>query len=82
MAGLKDPATIAICPEIGVGKTELAKDYFNPMSMKLVRYDMAEYQERHTDVNLLDPGYVGFADGKAGDGLLITQEDNQIVYCY
>ena len=56
------------------------------MSMKLVRYDMAEIQERFTVsklIGLRTTGYVGFADGKAGDGLLITQlEDNQIVYCY
>jgi ATP-dependent Clp protease ATP-binding subunit ClpA len=47
--------------------------------MKLVRYDMAEYQERHTVSKLIGspPGYVGHGDGKAGDGLLITQlEDN------
>ena len=49
------------------------------MKMKLIRYDMAEYQERHTVSKLIGspPGYVGHGDGKAGDGLLITQlEDN------
>ena len=83
MAGLKDPvkpiASYLFTGPTGVGKTELAKRLSNPMSMKLVRYDMAEYQERHTVSKLIGspPGYVGFADGKAGDGLLITQlEDN------
>ena len=53
------------------------------MSMKLVRYDMAEYPRALYSIKLIGTGYVGFADGKAGDGLLITQlEDNQIVYCY
>jgi ATP-dependent Clp protease ATP-binding subunit ClpA len=45
----------------------------------MVRYDMAEYQERHSVAKLIGspPGYVGHGDGKAGDGLLITQlEDN------
>jgi ATP-dependent Clp protease ATP-binding subunit ClpA len=63
----------------GVGKTELAKRLAQSMSMKLVRYDMAEYQERHTVSKLIGspPGYVGHGDGKAGDGLLISHlEDN------
>lgn len=83
MAGLKDPvkpiASYLFTGPTGVGKTELAKRLSQSMSMKLVRYDMAEYQERHTVSKLIGspPGYVGFADGKAGDGLLITQlEDN------
>lgn len=83
MAGLKDPvkpiASYLFTGPTGVGKTELAKRLSQGMSMKLVRYDMAEYQERHTVSKLIGspPGYVGFADGKAGDGLLITQlEDN------
>jgi ATP-dependent Clp protease ATP-binding subunit ClpA len=83
MAGLKDPvkpiASYLFTGPTGVGKTELAKRLAQGMSMKLVRYDMAEYQERHTVSKLIGspPGYVGFGDGKAGDGLLITQlEDN------
>jgi ATP-dependent Clp protease ATP-binding subunit ClpA len=83
LAGLKDPvkpiASYLFSGPTGVGKTELAKRLSQAMSMKLVRYDMAEYQERHTVSKLIGspPGYVGFADGKAGDGLLITQlEDN------
>ena len=49
------------------------------MGMKLVRYDMGEYQERHTVSKLIGspPGYVGHGDGKAGDGLLVNElEDN------
>jgi ATP-dependent Clp protease ATP-binding subunit ClpA len=49
------------------------------MAMKMVRFDMAEYQERHSVSKLIGspPGYVGHGDGKAGDGLLITHlEDN------
>ena len=63
----------------GVGKTELATRLAQAMAMKMVRYDMAEYQERHSVSKLIGspPGYVGHGDGKAGDGLLITHlEDN------
>ena len=83
MAGLKDPikpiASYLFTGPTGVGKTELAKRLSQAMSMKLLRYDMAEYQERHTVSKLIGspPGYVGHGDGKAGDGLLINQlEDN------
>jgi ATP-dependent Clp protease ATP-binding subunit ClpA len=83
MAGLKDPskpvASYLFTGPTGVGKTELAKRLAQSMSMKLVRYDMAEYQERHTVSKLIGspPGYVGHGDGKAGDGLLISHlEDN------
>ena len=55
MAGLKDPnkpiASYLFTGSTGVGKTELAKRLAQAMSMKLVRYDMAEYQERHTVSN-------------------------------
>ena len=83
MAGLKDPikpiASYLLTGPTGVGKTELAKRLAQSMSMKLCRYDMAEYQERHTVSKLIGspPGYIGLGDGKAGDGLLINQlEDN------
>ena len=83
LAGLKDPnkpvASYLFTGPTGVGKTELAKRLAQSMKMHMVRYDMAEYQERHTVSKLIGspPGYVGHGDGKAGDGLLITQlEDN------
>ena len=79
LAGLKDPnkpvASYLFTGPTGVGKTELAKRLAQSMNMQMVRYDMAEYQERHTVSKLIGspPGYVGHGDGKAGDGLLITQ---------
>jgi ATP-dependent Clp protease ATP-binding subunit ClpA len=83
LAGLKDPnkpvASYLLTGPTGVGKTELARRLSQAMGMKMVRYDMAEYQERHSVAKLIGspPGYVGHGDGKAGDGLLITQlEDN------
>ena len=83
MAGLKDPnkpvASYLFTGPTGVGKTELAKRLAQSMGMKLIRYDMGEYQERHTVSKLIGspPGYVGHGDGKAGDGMLINElEDN------
>jgi ATP-dependent Clp protease ATP-binding subunit ClpA len=42
--------------------------------MKLLKYDMSEYQERHTVSGLIGapPGYVGFEDGNLGGGKLIA----------
>ena len=45
----------------GVGKTELAKQLSNNLGVKLVRFDMSEYQEKHSVSKLIGspPGYVG-----------------------
>ena len=58
----------------GTGKTELAKLLSETLGMKLLRYDMSEYQERHTVAKLIGapPGYVGYDDGNLGGGLLIS----------
>jgi len=42
--------------------------------MKILKYDMSEYQERHTVSGLIGapPGYVGFEDGNLGGGKLIS----------
>jgi len=57
----------------GTGKTELAKQLAEANSMKLLRYDMSEYQERHTVARFIGapPGYVGFEDSNLSGGLLI-----------
>ena len=47
--------------------------------MKLLKYDMSEYQEKHTVSSLIGapPGYVGYGDGGQGGGLLINKlEEN------
>ena len=56
----------------GVGKTELAKQLSNQMGVKLVRFDMSEYQEKHSVSKLIGspPGYVGFEENS---GQLITK---------
>jgi ATP-dependent Clp protease ATP-binding subunit ClpA len=58
----------------GTGKTELAKLLAENLDMKMLRYDMSEYQERHTVSSLIGapPGYVGFEDGQVGGGKLIS----------
>ena len=58
----------------GTGKTELAKLLAENLDMKLLRYDMSEYQERHTVSSLIGapPGYVGFEDGNVGGGKLVS----------
>ena len=59
----------------GVGKTELAKQFSNILGIKLIRFDMSEYMERHSVTKLIGapPGYVGFDQG----GLLTDSIDKQ-----
>ncbi len=49
----------------GVGKTELAKQLAKVLGVGFLRFDMSEYQERHTVSRLIGapPGYVGFDRG-------------------
>lgn len=56
----------------GTGKTETAKALAKHLGVKLVRFDMSEYQEKHSVAKLIGspPGYVGFEENA---GLLITQ---------
>jgi ATP-dependent Clp protease ATP-binding subunit ClpA len=56
----------------GTGKTETAKALAKHLGVKLVRFDMSEYQEKHSVSKLIGspPGYVGFEENA---GLLITQ---------
>ena len=58
----------------GTGKTELAKLLCENLGMKLLRYDMSEFQERHSVAKLIGapPGYVGYEDANLGGGLLIS----------
>ena len=58
----------------GTGKTELAKLLSENLDMKLLKYDMSEFQEKHTVSSLIGapPGYVGFEDGNVGGGKLIA----------
>ncbi len=56
----------------GCGKTETAKVLAESMGVKLVRFDMSEFQEQHSVAKFIGapPGYVGFEDNA---GQLVTQ---------
>jgi len=56
----------------GTGKTETAKALSNNLGVKLVRFDMSEYMEKHSVAKLIGspPGYVGHEDNA---GQLITK---------
>ena len=49
----------------GVGKTELAKQLANCLSVPFLRFDMSEYMEKHAVARLIGapPGYVGYDEG-------------------
>jgi ATP-dependent Clp protease ATP-binding subunit ClpA len=70
----KPVASFLFLGPTGTGKTELAKLLAENLDMKLLKYDMSEYQERHTVSSLIGapPGYVGFEDGNLGGGKLIN----------
>ena len=56
----------------GVGKTETAKVLAASMGVELVRFDMSEFQEKHSIAKFIGapPGYIGFEDNA---GMLITK---------
>ena len=70
----KPMASFLFLGPTGTGKTELAKLLSKNLDMKLLKYDMSEYQEKHTVSSLIGapPGYVGFEDGNLGGGKLIS----------
>ncbi|WP_024790581.1 MULTISPECIES: AAA family ATPase [unclassified Lebetimonas] len=49
----------------GVGKTEVAKQLANILGINFIRFDMSEYQEKHSVAKLIGspPGYVGYEKG-------------------
>jgi ATP-dependent Clp protease ATP-binding subunit ClpA len=56
----------------GTGKTETAKQLASNLGVKLVRFDMSEYMEKHSVAKLIGspPGYVGHEENA---GQLITK---------
>lgn len=77
-AGLKDPDKPIGCflftGPTGTGKTFLAKNIAEQLGMKLLRYDMSEYQEPHSVATFVGApaGYVGFEDSGVAGGKLVT----------
>lgn len=76
-AGLRSPdkplANFLFLGPTGVGKTELSKKLAKELNLELLRFDMSEYQEKHSVARLVGapPGYVGFDQG----GLLTDRVD-------
>jgi len=75
-AGMKAPnkpiGSFLFLGPTGTGKTETAKVLSEKMGMELLRFDMGEYQEKHSVARLIGapPGYVGYEDNA---GMLITK---------
>ena len=61
----KPVASFLFAGPTGVGKTELAKVLADRLSLPLHRFDMSEYQEKHSVAKLFGapPGYVGYEEG-------------------
>lgn len=64
----------------GTGKTETAKQLAKNLGVRLVRFDMSEYQEKHSVAKLIGspPGYVGH-DDNAGQLITKLQENPNCV---
>ncbi len=67
--GFREPskpvASLLFVGPTGVGKTELARQLAATLGVPLNRYDMSEYQEKHTVAKFVGapPGYVGYEEG-------------------
>ena len=83
-AGFRNPDKPEACylfvGPTGCGKTELARSLAETRGEPLLRYDMSEYQEKHSVSRFVGspPGYVGFEEG----GLLtkdVRKNPNSII---
>jgi ATP-dependent Clp protease ATP-binding subunit ClpA len=80
-AGLRNPSkpigNFLFTGPTGTGKTYTAKKLAESLGVKLHRFDLSEYMEKHTVAKLIGapPGYVGHGEGKMGEGQLIQVID-------
>ena len=80
-AGLREPnkpiGSFLFVGPTGVGKTETARALSEELDIKLIKFDMSEYMERHSVSKLIGapPGYVGHAEGELGQGMLLSEID-------
>ena len=83
-SGLKSPnkpiGSFLFVGPTGVGKTEAAKQLALNLGTKLIRFDMSEFQEKHSVAKFIGapPGYVGFEDN-AGQLITSLQENPNCV---
>lgn len=74
----KPVASLLFVGSTGVGKTEISKQLAEKLGIPLQRYDMSEYQEKHSISRLIGspPGYIGYEEGG-----LLTEAITKTPHC-